>query len=230
MVRLSAVAFAAAFVVVEASFAGAQVLGPPMFEPSARTTAQGALVLRSMGACVDRLDPAAARALLRSAPRSKDEARLVNGMQSRLQECFHTDAVGIEFTATALRGATAEGAYLKAFPTRPDGALLSSGQAAVPVSWIEAYRKSPEIGPGLALHMTASCIVDAALGEADALVRSVPGSPEEGSGFDAVVTHVGPCVNQGRSFSVTKASLRALLAEALYDRFVSVGDVPVTVH
>jgi hypothetical protein len=183
-----------------------------------------------MGGCLYGKERGTARALLRTVPGSKDEERSVVGMRSRLEQCVNGDARAIQFTGFVLRGAVAEGIFLAMYPTDPVGASAAVDRPDLPASWLQAYGKDPSIGPILALHQLAACVVRAAPVETSRLMRTTPGSAEESAGFQAVAPHLGPCVNQGRSFSSDKTTLRALIAEALYDRFVGVDENPASAH
>jgi hypothetical protein len=202
--------------------------GKPMFEDNPDSRLRGALLLRHMGSCLYGKERGTARALLRTVPGSKDEERSVAGMRSRLEQCVNGDARAIQFTAFILRGAVAEGIFLAMYPTDPLGTSAAVDRPDLPTSWVQAYGKNPSIGPILALHQLAACVVRAAPAETSRLMRTTPGSAEESAGFQAVAPHFTPCVNQGRSFSSDKTTLRALIAEALYDRFVGVNEDPVS--
>jgi hypothetical protein len=201
-----------------------------MFYDTPDSRQRGALLLRHIGSCVYEKDPGAARALLRYVPGSKDEARWVGSWQSRLDQCVNGDAEALRFVTFTLRGAVAEGIFLAKFPTDPVEAPAAADRPAIPASWMEAYRKDPSIGPILATHQLAACVVRAAPAETSRLVRTAPGSAEESASFGAIAPHFGPCVNQGQTFSSDRTTLRALIAEALYDRFVGVDENPVPAH
>ena len=202
--------------------------GKPMFHDNADSRLRGALLIRHMGSCLYGKERVAARGLLRSVPGSTDEARRLAALHSRLEECVNGDAEAVQSTNFVIRGAVAEGIFLAAFPTDP--ADQPASRPSLPTSWMEAYGKDPSIGPTLALHQLAACVVRAVPVEASRLVRTTPGSAEESAGFQTIAPHLGPCVNQGRSFSSNKTTLRALLAEALYDRFVGVDENPAPAH
>ena len=204
--------------------------GAPMFYNTPDSRQRGALLLRHMGSCVYGKERVAARSLLRAIPGSKDEERRLAALHSRLEECVNGDSEAIQSTNFVLRGAVAEAIYLATFPTDPVAVPAGADPSGLPASWIEAFGKDPSIGPRLAMHQLASCVVRAAPAESSRLVRSAPGSAEEAAGFQAVAPNLGPCVNQGRTFSSNRTTLRALLAEALYDRFIGVDDHPATAH
>jgi len=208
----------------------AETVGPsgPMFYNTPKNRELGALLLRHIGSCLYEKDPAAARALLRYVPGSKDEARWVGSFQSRLDYCVNGDAQALRSTSFSLRGAVAEGIFLAKFPTDPVDASAPADRPDIPASWMEAYRKDPSIAPILAMHQLAACVVRAAPVESSRLLRTTPGSAEESASFGAIAPHFGPCVNQGRTFSSDRTTLRSLIAEALYDRFVGVDDHPAS--
>lgn len=196
--------------------------GKPMFYDTPDSRQRGALLLRHIGSCVYSKDPGAARALLRFVPGSKDEDRWVSAWQSRLDQCVNGDSEGLRFVTFNLRGAVAEGIFLAKFPTDPVEGTVPADRSDLPATWLEAYRKDPSIGPALAMHQLAACVVRAAPAEASRLMRTNPGSAEEAGSFAALAPRFGPCVNRGQTFSSDKTTLRALIAEALYDRFVGV--------
>jgi len=178
--------------------------GKPMFYDTPDSRQRGALLLRHVGSCVYKKDPAAARALLRYVPSSKEEGRWVGSWQSRLDQCVNGDAEGLRFVTFTLRGAVAEGIFLAKFPTDPVDAPAAADRPTIPASWMEAYRKDPSIGPVLAMHQLAACVVRAAPAQTSRLVRTAPGSAEESTSFGAIALHFGSCVNQGRPSPATE--------------------------
>src|SRR5215216_5742547 len=72
--------------------------GKPMFQDTPDSRQRGALLLRHMASCLYGKERVAARALLRSVPGSKDEAKRVTALHSRLEECVNGDAEAVQFT------------------------------------------------------------------------------------------------------------------------------------
>lgn len=64
----------------------------------------------------------------------------------------------------------------------------------------------------------ATCVSESAPGETLALLKTMPYSDAEGVAFAAVVPHMGACLRAGVKLTGNRQSLRAALADALYQR------------
>ena len=69
-----------------------------------------------------------------------------------------------------------------------------------------------------AMRAFAACLVDADLQSGDALIRSRAGSPEEMAAIRSLQPAMPGCVDQKARVALTRQSLRAGIAEALYER------------
>ncbi|MCA3254558.1 MAG: hypothetical protein INF91_02945 [Alphaproteobacteria bacterium] len=70
----------------------------------------------------------------------------------------------------------------------------------------------------------AACLVDGDLPSADALIRSRAGSPEEMNAIRALQPAMPGCVDDKARVALTRQSLRAGVAEALYERVTALTE------
>jgi hypothetical protein len=64
----------------------------------------------------------------------------------------------------------------------------------------------------------ATCASESAPAETLALLKTLPYSDAEGAAFGAVAPHLGACLRAGVKVTGNRQSLRAALADALYQR------------
>jgi len=72
----------------------------------------------------------------------------------------------------------------------------------------------------------ATCVSEIAPQETLALLKTLPYSDEEGSSFAALVPHLGECLRAGVKLTGNRQSLRAAVADALYQRVASPAPTP----
>ena len=85
--------------------------------------------------------------------------------------------------------------------------------------WYAATDRDPSVDE------MATCVSEIAPAEALALLKTEPYSDGEGSAFAAVVPRMGLCLRAGVKLTGNRQSLRAALADALYQRVVNPAPV-----
>ena len=115
------------------------------------------------------------------------------------------------FSNEVLRGMLAERALAKARPqwTTP---------AALPLQKIYVRPWFAVTGRHLTVDEMGACIADINPAGIAALIRTVPTTPEEGQAFAALSPDMGKCLRAGTKLQANRQSLRAALAEALFQR------------
>lgn len=67
----------------------------------------------------------------------------------------------------------------------------------------------------------ATCVSESAPGPTVTLMKTRPYSPEEGTAFGALMPHFGACLRAGVKLTGNRQSVRAALADALYQRLAN---------
>jgi hypothetical protein len=73
-------------------------------------------------------------------------------------------------------------------------------------------------GRHLTVDEMGACIADINPGGISALIRTVPTTPDEGQAFAALNADLGKCLRAGTKLQANRQSLRAALADALFQR------------
>jgi hypothetical protein len=73
-------------------------------------------------------------------------------------------------------------------------------------------------GRHLSVDEMGACIADVNPAGIGALIRTVPTTPGEGQAFAALSPDMGRCLRAGTKLQANRQSLRAALAEALFQR------------
>ena len=115
------------------------------------------------------------------------------------------------FSSEVLRGMLAERALAK---VRPQLAALP----ALPLQKIYQRPWFAVTGRHLTVDEMGACIADINPAGIAALIRTVPTTPEEGQAFAALNADLGKCLRAGTKLQANRQSLRAALAEALFQR------------
>jgi hypothetical protein len=115
------------------------------------------------------------------------------------------------FSTEVLRGMMAERALTKVRPQ----------QAALPALALQNIYQRPWFaitGRHLSVDEMGACIADTNPVGITALIRTVPTTPEEGQAFASLAADMGKCLRAGTKLQANRQSLRAALAEALFQR------------
>ncbi|MEO6581326.1 MAG: hypothetical protein ABIN68_00775, partial [Sphingomicrobium sp.] len=115
------------------------------------------------------------------------------------------------FSSEVLRGMLAERALVKAWPQI----------AALPTLPLQKIYQRPWFavtGRHLSVDEMGACIADTNPAGIAALIRTVPATVEEGRAFAGLNVNMGHCLRAGTKLQANRQSLRAALAEALFQR------------
>lgn len=166
-------------------------------------------------ACVVKRNPAQSAAAL-AIPADKSASGIAIGKLVRAEDgpsCL-TGSGGFKLGAQKdfYRAGLARAVYLRAYDTAPVALLpIAETLAGLP--------SQPN-----AMRAFAACLVDADLPSGDALVRSRAGSPEEMAAIRALQPAMPGCVDEKARVALTRQSLRAGVAEALYERVTAITE------
>lgn len=181
-------------------------------KPSDSDVARSDALLRRTAACVVKRAPTRIESLLRTAPGSANEKNILWSFQSRLDWCLPTDD-SIGFPWTLLRGALVEALYKERFPTP-----LPAPQAVAPevlTAWAAPHFKSGGTVELEYFHGVARCIVAHDPRLVEKLLATTPMAADELSALKPIRPLLPGCIDSGIAFTVSRESLRGLLAEAL---------------
>lgn len=155
------------------------------------------------------------------AARTDTELQRYDRALSKSVECARaqlTDTPSIEGAAVTaptdvMRGMYAEAALLK---IKADDALQPlPAQPSYARDWFAVT------GRPTAIDEMGACTADQNPAGIRALLATMPESPEEIAATKALGATLGPCLPQGATLKANRQSLRAVLAEALYQRAVA---------
>jgi hypothetical protein len=186
------------------------LLGPQL---SAKDQALGA---KAMADCLyDQNDKVARAALL--APNKESAEKAIRRLSVNLS-CSRiipgndmVEARAAIFPSEVLRGMLAERALKKAWPQL---AALS----ALPMQKVYQRPWFAITGRHLSVDEMGACIADTNPAGIAALIQTVPTAAEEGRAFAALTADMGKCLRVGTKLQANRQSLRAALADALFQR------------
>jgi hypothetical protein len=121
--------------------------------------------------------------------------------------------LGMELQPTALRDLLAEEDYLAKNHLPPQ--LPANAQ---PGQFIPAATDN-HISTAQALASFSDCTIRNDLHDADALLRTTPGTDEERHAAAALAPSLGSCLTSGQQVALTPGRIRGLIAYALWSRF-----------
>lgn len=179
---------------------------------SASPVAKSDRIFREALACAVKREPARSRAILSTAPGSKEEANAGWGFDDRVEECA-TSVASIGFSASLLRGGVAEIFYHREFP---NGLVVEAPADEAAVAWTQ-----PRLDRGgdqqlELLHSAARCLVVAQPAQVRTLLAAEPFGSAEQQALGEIQQSLGPCLLKGVKFTASKQTLRGLLAEAAF--------------
>ena len=194
---------------------GSRLANRPLLGPklSAKDQAVGA---KAMADCLyDQNERIARAALLASSKESAEKALAVlsgNVRCSRMSASNDLVEVRVlAYSSEVLRGMLAERALTKVRPQL----------AALPVLPLQKIYQRPWFavtGRHLTVDEMGACIADINPAGIAALILTVPTTPDEGQAFAALSADMGKCLRAGTKLQANRQSLRAALAEALFQR------------
>ena len=179
-------------------------------QPTAEVARMDA-ALRATVSCVFKREPSRVRAMLKTAPGSKQEASRLISFEPALYRC-NESLQKISFSRSLLRGVFAEIVYDDEFPT--GFATETPWPADKAFAWSEPRLRQGGDQQLELLHSAARCIVAARPVMIRDLLASEPLSETEREAMRAISEPLGPCLFKGIRFTASRQSLRGLLAEA----------------
>jgi hypothetical protein len=141
---------------------------------------------------------------------SADQARLQR--QVLVDDCL--GAGELSLPPDVIRGALFEQLYLLEYKTAPPADL-----STVPtIDYTFGYSAPLTAGAinGIALAQFGDCVARADAGHARDLLTSLPDSTGETAAVGGLMSHLAPCIPQGRTIHFSRSVLRAAIAEGLY--------------
>ncbi len=186
------------------------ILGPRL---TAKDQAVGA---KAMADCLYDQNERIARAALLASSKERAEKAIVvlsgNVRCERMRLANHFVAVReFRFPPEVMRGMLAERALAKSSPQ-------IAALPALPLQKIYQRSWFAVTGRHLTVDEMGACIADINPAGIGALIRTVPTTPEEGQAFAALSPDMGKCLRAGTKLQANRQSLRAALAEALFQR------------
>lgn len=124
-------------------------------------------------------------------------------------------ALGYRFSPIQLRTMLQEEAYLAAHKKPP---ALPAGSAE-PVQR-NYFSDGDKLSAAQGLGGYSDCLVFNDTKNADAILRTMPGSKEERVAAKALGPTLGACLVQGQSLTLTPSSIRGFVADGLWTRYV----------
>lgn len=186
-------------------------------QPGPRLTARDqAIGAKQMATCLYNRKKTLAQAVLLASTKEAGFAatqRLMGNL-----ECFGAqfgnDMVqerNVHFPPEIMRGMLAEAALER---TR------SQVDALQPLPLEKIYQRAwfPVTGRNVTVDEMGACIADTNPAGTAALIRTEPTGREEGTAFAALADNLGKCLRIGTKLQANRQSLRAALADALYQR------------
>ena len=165
-------------------------------------------VMRRSIQCVVQRARRSAETLLRTISDTNAEYRLIYGpIASRLDQCSH---MGVEVSNILLRGAIAEALFRVEFSSRLPQAR---GAEVMPIRWPPGHANAADLGP---VYELGRCVVAQNPRRIHELLKTEPYSPDERSRFSELGPRLQGCLDAGATFSTNCETIRAVLAEALY--------------
>ncbi|MDE2562227.1 MAG: hypothetical protein KGL48_08260 [Sphingomonadales bacterium] len=118
-------------------------------------------------------------------------------------------------STSSIRGLLSEQAYLAGRPAY----LAAPEGAVIPARTFVATGDELPVARGLAQF--EDCVATTDPANADALLRTKPGTAEENAAARALVPALGACLAKGQTLSFTAQSIRSFAAEGMWQRFVA---------
>ncbi|MBN8807198.1 MAG: hypothetical protein J0I47_03020 [Sphingomonas sp.] len=177
------------------------------------------------GRCIYGSNPRAAAALLTHSDAFAADLKAARINDPRIS--FDTDRclrqerrddepnLDVAITPLGVRAMLLEPAYLEAYRHPP--VLAAGAVEALPRQFVST---GDQLVRARQLAVFADCVVFHDLTGADALVRTMPGTPSEVAAARALAPSLGACLAQGQRFSLAAKNVRAVVADGLWTRFV----------
>jgi hypothetical protein len=186
--------------------------------PGAQVTAMSGL--QEMANCLVAGNGPAAMALLAAEPGSIEETRA----RKRLMPSNETPCLrfvpDLRMENTLLRGSLAEVLYEDKFGAPPAATAAASSEAS-PSGGKVMWTNSTPADKGVASYLVAKCYVRRDPAGSHALLATTVGSKEERAALRGMSPDFSACTSSGRTATLNRLILRYAVAEALYQRALS---------
>lgn len=126
---------------------------------------------------------------------------------------FDQNALGMKFSPGVLRDLMAEEAYLAANRSAPQLAAVPAPLQAQFVSTGDTLVRAH------AMVSFTDCTILKDIAHADALLRTMPGSPAERTTATALAPALGNCLVKGQQVALSPGGIRGFVAYAMWNRF-----------
>lgn len=124
-------------------------------------------------------------------------------------------AIGFRFSPSQLRAMLQEESYLAANRKAPT--LPSGSEELVQRDYVS---QGDKLHTARSLGAFADCLTFRDTRNADAILRTTPGSKNEMAAATALAPTLGACLTEGQSLSLTPSSIRGFVADGLWNRYV----------
>jgi hypothetical protein len=171
-------------------------------------------VMQVFGQCVYDRRPAKAEHFMALPMDTREYDKLETQMTDELGDsCLSGDGT-LQYSSGLFRGALFEAAYRKKFGAHP----ITSFDSTKNMSLATAYAKPwSDVGKRhIIVQDLAECVVRGNPAEVHTLMLTSTSSPKENGMVTELSTKLGPCLLSGQKAEISKPSLRAFLAEAIY--------------
>lgn len=125
-------------------------------------------------------------------------------------------ALGMKIGDSLLRDLLAEEAYLGANKKAP---VLPAAPAVPPLLQARYVSTGDALTRAQGMVAFTDCVVLKNVAQADALLRTMPGSKEELAAAKALAPSLGGCLVAGQKATLTATGIRAFMAYAMWNRF-----------
>ncbi len=193
----------------------ALVVAAPVAAASDRPVAYPDVVRQALGdgvQCLVDADPQRARQFIDSFPGGKDAARRAGYFDRSECVVSATRAQTIDFSPALYRGALFKAFYIQDYGNGPARLVEGSPNFGSDVTGADAATARDYV----VMHQFAECVVRKDGETARKLVLARVESPAERAALRTLQPILGPCMIQGGSAEVSRATLTGLIAEALY--------------
>jgi hypothetical protein len=180
-------------------------------------------VMQIAAECVASRGPSYAFDLMETLPGSEDEFLIIRRNEGDIGNCMDNSKVAVgnwelSFVARSFRRSLVREMVLVQLRKKFDVGALSEGE-----SWfVEAVTSAPANARGdvayLAYMDFGDCVVSTAPSSSIELVKTDPGSKQEGVAVQALVPILGSCLAKGEELKLSTETLRMAVTEPLYHR------------
>lgn len=175
-------------------------------EPGLSSQDQGQRVMNEFGECIIQVFPRRVEALIALPPGIEAQSQVGKLATS---ECLRDGT--LKFPPMLMIGAIFRALYRREYPQAQPPLGPNPLTFANPVT-----ESAPAVEPQQVAVIFADCAVRADPAAARAFLLATPGKPAQREALAKFSPHLGPCMEAGARLTFSKATILALVAEALY--------------